>query len=74
MLDAGYFRGLARRCRTLARTAIVPEIKEQLRLWAVEFADQADETEREETDTHRVARKSDRGSFCRRATGPKAAG
>jgi thiaminase len=46
MPDANYFRELARRCCTLAKAANVPEIKEQLRVWAVEFADQADEAER----------------------------
>jgi hypothetical protein len=30
MPDADYFRELARRCRTLAKAAILPEIKEQL--------------------------------------------
>jgi hypothetical protein len=46
MPDANYFRELAQRCCTLAEAAIVPEVMEQLRLWAVEFADQADEVER----------------------------
>jgi hypothetical protein len=56
MPDVSYFRELARRCRTLASVATEPEVQEQLRLWAVEFADQADEAERhaagcEESDT-----------------------
>jgi len=46
MPDADYFRELARRCCTLAMASIVPEVKEQLRLWAAEFADQADDAER----------------------------
>ena len=46
MPDANYFRELAQRCCTLAKAAIVPEVMEQLRLWAVEFAHQADEVER----------------------------
>ena len=46
MPDANYFRELAQRCCTLAKGANVPEVKEQLRLWAVEFADQADDVER----------------------------
>jgi hypothetical protein len=50
MPDANYFRELARRCCTLAKAAIVPEVKEQLRMWAVEFADQADEAERRTTE------------------------
>jgi hypothetical protein len=46
MPDARYFRELARRCCTLARAAVLPEVKDQLRLWAVEFADLADEADR----------------------------
>ena len=46
MPDTDYFRELARRCRTLARVAIVPAVKEQLRVWSVELADRADEAER----------------------------
>ena len=49
MPDAGYFRELARRCSALAEVATEPEVKEQLLLWAVEFADQADEAERRAT-------------------------
>ena len=61
MRTADYFRALARRCCTLAKAAIAPEVKEQLRLWAVEFAEQADEAERraaaheEATTTHPTA-------------------
>jgi len=56
MPDASYFRELAGRCCALAKVATEPGVKEQLRLWAVEFADQADEAERrvaerEEGDT-----------------------
>jgi hypothetical protein len=46
MPDTTYFREFAKRCCTLAKVATEPEVKEQLRLWAVEFADQADEAER----------------------------
>ena len=46
MPDASYFRELARRCCALAKVATEAEVKEQLQLWAVEFADQADEAER----------------------------
>jgi hypothetical protein len=49
MPNASYFRELARRCCALAKVTIEPEVKEQLRLWAVEFADQADEAERRAT-------------------------
>ena len=37
---------LARKCRERAKTAIERDIIDQLRLWAVELADQADEIER----------------------------
>ena len=50
MSDADYFRQLARRCRLLSKTAIVPEVIEQLRLWAGDFADRADEAERRATE------------------------
>jgi hypothetical protein len=54
MPDAGCFRKLARRCRALARGAFVPEVKEQLRLWAVECADRADEAERRAPERERA--------------------
>ena len=37
MTDASYFRQQAHRCRELLKMAIVPEVREQLRLWAEEF-------------------------------------
>jgi hypothetical protein len=43
MRDAHYFREQARRCRDLLRTAIEPGLIEQLRVWSVELADEADE-------------------------------
>jgi hypothetical protein len=54
MRDAHYFREQARRCRDLLRTAIEPGLIEQLRVWSVELADEADEivrraVEREKT-------------------------
>jgi hypothetical protein len=39
-------RGQARRCRSLMRTAMGLEVIEQLRLWAVELAEEADDVER----------------------------
>ena len=47
-------REQARKCRTLSKTAVEPEIIEQLRVWAVELAEEAEqmewrEAEREET-------------------------
>ena len=41
-----YFRKLAKRCRILSKTAGDPELVDQMRLWAVDFADEADREER----------------------------
>ena len=46
MRDPDYLREQAQRCRTLAKTAVEPELIEQLRLWSVELADEADAVER----------------------------
>ena len=46
MQDPKDLRQQARKCRTLANTAIEPELIEQFRVWSVELADQADEVER----------------------------
>lgn len=46
MHDPHELRSLARTCRNLAKSALEPEIIHQLRLWAVELADDADEIER----------------------------
>ncbi len=48
MRDPYELRSLARTCRDLAKSAHEPEIVDQLRLWAVELADVADEVEREQ--------------------------
>jgi len=45
--DANYLREQAKRCRALAKTAVEPDIIEQLRLWSVELADEADAVERQ---------------------------
>ena len=52
------FRKLARRCCVLSKTAVDPELIDQIRLWAVDFADEADEVERRavERDRYPVAR------------------
>lgn len=48
MADARYFARKAERCRELLMVARVPEVIEQLRLWAADFEAQATEqTERE---------------------------
>jgi hypothetical protein len=57
MRDPHEVRDLARECRERAKTSIEPDVIDQLRLWAVELADEADDIERrgesgsaEETD------------------------
>jgi hypothetical protein len=47
MQDPNRLREQARRCRFLAKTAIEPEVIEQLRVWSVELADEADAAERQ---------------------------
>ena len=42
MQDPNHLREQARKCRTLAKSAIEPELIEQLRVWSIELADQAD--------------------------------
>jgi len=42
MTDPNHLREQARKCRVLAKTAIDPELIEQLRIWSVELADEAD--------------------------------
>jgi len=46
MRDPDHLREQAQKCRTLAKTAVEPELIEQLRLWSVELADEADAVER----------------------------
>ncbi len=41
MPDTAYFKQQAARCRLRAHVATVPELKDQLRLWADEFEDVA---------------------------------
>ena len=50
MRDPNHLREQAQRCRTLARTAVEPELIEQLRVWSVELADEADAMERRATE------------------------
>ena len=45
MHDASVLREQACRCRALSKTAVEPEVIEQLRVWAVELAEEADQTE-----------------------------
>lgn len=46
MRDPNHLREQARRCRALSKTAIEPDVIEQLRVWSVELVDQADTVER----------------------------
>jgi hypothetical protein len=46
MQDPHTLRDLAKRCRSLAMTSMERGVIEQLRLWAIELADAADEVER----------------------------
>ena len=45
MSDANSLREQAKRCRTLSKITLEPEVIEQLRLWAVELTEEADHAE-----------------------------
>ena len=45
MHDPNTLREQAGRCRVLSKTAVEPEVIEQLRLWSVELAEEADRLE-----------------------------
>jgi hypothetical protein len=45
-MDGRYYRERAERCLLLSAIAIRPEIKDQLRLWAHDFDDLAEDTDR----------------------------
>jgi hypothetical protein len=45
MNDPASLREQARRCRALSKTTVEPEVIEQLRVWAVELAEEADQAE-----------------------------
>ena len=45
MHDPNSLREQARKCRGLSKTAVEPEVIEQLRVWAVELAEEADQAE-----------------------------
>ena len=46
MRDPNHLREQAIKRRTLAKTAVEPELIEQLRVWSVELANKADTVER----------------------------
>jgi hypothetical protein len=45
MHDAQSLREQAKRCRTLSKITTEPEVIEQLRVWAVELAEKAEQAE-----------------------------
>jgi hypothetical protein len=45
MHDAQSLREQAKRCRTLSKIITEPEVSEQLRVWAVELAEEADQVD-----------------------------
>ena len=56
MDDSYYYRQKAERCRALLEVAVVPEIREQLRLWEREFDDIAEAMQRREERRVRASR------------------
>jgi hypothetical protein len=54
MKYADYFRQLARRCR-VSKAAVDPEVIEQMQVWTVDFADEADEAERRAVEREPLA-------------------
>ena len=46
MHNPNILRERARRCRALLKSAVDPEVVEQLRVWAVELADEAEAVQR----------------------------
>ena len=57
MHDPNSLREQARRCRVLSKTAVEPEVIEQLRVWAVDLAEEADQAERPEVERERLTEK-----------------
>jgi hypothetical protein len=60
-----YLRKLARRCLGLSKTAVEPEVIEQMQVWAVDLADEADQAERREC-RKLMTRRERRGMALRR--------
>ncbi|MBO0737867.1 MAG: hypothetical protein J2P48_15045 [Alphaproteobacteria bacterium] len=58
MRDANYLREQAKRCRALAKTAVEPDLIEQLRLWSVELADEADAVEWQDAENEETGNSS----------------
>ena len=45
MQNPNLLREQAKRCRILSKTAVEPEVIDQLRVWAAELAEEADQAE-----------------------------
>jgi hypothetical protein len=45
MHDPNSLREQVRRCRALSKTAVEPEVIEQLKVWSVELAEEADQAD-----------------------------
>jgi hypothetical protein len=57
MHDPNSLREQARRCRALSKTAVEPEVIEQLRVWAVDLAEEADQAERTKSNANGLTEK-----------------
>ena len=57
MHDPNSLREQARRCRALSKTAVEPEVIEQVRVWAVDLAEEAEQAERYEVERERLTEK-----------------
>ena len=58
MTDPSHLRERARKCRVLSKTAIDDELVEQLRIWSVELADEADSVERHAAESEGTSYRS----------------
>ena len=65
MSFAAYLRKLARRCLGLSKTATEPEVVEQMQVWAVDLAHEANRAERREGRA-RMARRERGGRRVKR--------
>jgi hypothetical protein len=67
-MNGSYYREKAELCRLMVAMAAVPEIKEQLRLWAFEFDDLAEAADRKHERRQRLKGWRDRLRRLRGAT------
>jgi hypothetical protein len=65
MSFAAHLRNLARRCLGLSKTAVKPEVAEQMQVWAADLADEADRAERRKGPA-RMARRERGGRRLKR--------